>query len=174
MPPCGADLLFDQVEIVEQPFGRRRHPPALLQCRRHQIICVNECAVIFIEARNELVGRSSGGKCLLAGKFDRVLLELFGAEQFRAERRINRRRVRRAVSICRDSKWIEASNSLGDCGKIQRQLFSSDISQNQAIKTSARLPKLSRNILFAIQNFREPSARAIFPGNILCCYNRSE
>ena len=49
MPAGGADLLFDQIKIIQQPLGRRRDPPILLGGLGDQVVGVEENPFVLIE-----------------------------------------------------------------------------------------------------------------------------
>ena len=49
------NLLFDEIEIIDEPFRRGRDPPALRHRGGQQIIRIDEDAVVFIQPGNELV-----------------------------------------------------------------------------------------------------------------------
>ena len=63
-PPDGADLLFDQVEIVEQPFGGRLDAAALIGRRRHEIVGLDQHTLVFVEPRQELIARPPDGQTM--------------------------------------------------------------------------------------------------------------
>ena len=42
VPPGGANLLFDQVEVIKEPLGSRRNPAAALDRVRNQLIGIAE------------------------------------------------------------------------------------------------------------------------------------
>jgi hypothetical protein len=86
VPLGGADLLFDEVEIVEQPFGRRRHATVGGNGRRQEVADFDQQILVVREACEEAIGSGTGCKTMRDGKILAVLLHLVGAEELRAKR----------------------------------------------------------------------------------------
>ena len=86
MTPGGADLFFDEMKIVEQPFRRRRDRAFASIRLGHELIGVQEDAFVLVQASDEFVGRRPG--CQFVGRRHRfgVPFELFDIEEFRAQR----------------------------------------------------------------------------------------
>ena len=56
VPPGHPDLLLDQIEIIQQPLGRRRIPALAFGRFRHELIRLDKNALVLIQSGNELVG----------------------------------------------------------------------------------------------------------------------
>ena len=80
-----AQLRFDQMEVVEQPFGRRAHVVAGLGLPADVVVRLAQDADVVAQARKE-GGRSRGRKARGMGdaEADAMLGKAFGAEDFRA------------------------------------------------------------------------------------------
>ena len=98
MPPGGADLLFDQVVVVEEPLGGRRDPPAALHRVGDDLVRVAQHALVGPQPRQQPVrlrapcpGRPH---VVPAGQRLGVLLELADAEQLGPQRLFVRQRRR--------------------------------------------------------------------------------
>ena len=98
MPLRGADLLFDQVEIVEQPFARRRDAPIRPHRRGQQIAGVAQHHLVRGEPGKELVRPAAMRQLVRGCQRPPVLLHLLGAEELGAQRRQIVLRQRRAVT----------------------------------------------------------------------------
>ena len=86
MPPGGADLLFDEVVVVEKPFGRGRDPSPAPQRLRYQLIRFAEDDFVLGEPRQEVVAAAITRRDLVpSGERFRVLLKLKDAEELGAE-----------------------------------------------------------------------------------------
>ncbi len=97
VPLGGTDLLFDEIEIVEQPFPGRRDPAVLRDHRRQQRAHSDQRAFVRCQPRQELVGRAPRSQHVRGRESLSVLLHLLGAEQLGSERgflvRVNARQV---------------------------------------------------------------------------------
>ena len=82
--PDRADLLFDQVEIVQQPFGGRLDAAVLIGGRRHEIVGLDQHPLVLVEPRQQLVVRPTRGQLVRRRDRLRVPLELIDAEKFRS------------------------------------------------------------------------------------------
>jgi hypothetical protein len=87
MPLGGADLLFDEVEVVEQPFPGRGDPAVLGDRRGQQPAHTDQGAFVGRQARQQAGPRRALGQRVCdSGENPAVLLHLIGAEQLRAQR----------------------------------------------------------------------------------------
>jgi hypothetical protein len=84
--PNRADLFFDQVEIVQQPFGGRFDTAVLSVGRRHQVVRLDQHPLVVVQSRQQFVARPPRRQ--LVRRRDRlgVPLKLIDAEQFRTQR----------------------------------------------------------------------------------------
>ena len=86
--PLGhADLFFDQVEVVEEPFPGRRDPAVRIDRRRQQVAGSRQDAFILRQPGQKPVPNPSRTQPVRARQGLAVLLHLFAAEQFRTQRR---------------------------------------------------------------------------------------
>ena len=86
--PLGrADLLFDQIEVVEEPFPGRRDPSVRLDRRRQQGAGFRQDAFILRQPGQKPVPDSSRPQAMRAGKGLAMRSHLLAAEQFRTQRR---------------------------------------------------------------------------------------
>ncbi len=60
MPPGGANLLFNQIEVVEQPFPGRRNPAVCLYRLRQQIVDADQDAFILGQSCQKAIRSVSG------------------------------------------------------------------------------------------------------------------
>jgi hypothetical protein len=51
-----ANLLFDQIEVVKQPFIRRRHLPFGSDGCQHQVVSVQQYGFILLQAVEKMIG----------------------------------------------------------------------------------------------------------------------
>jgi hypothetical protein len=86
MPLGGAYLLFDQIEVIEQPFARRRNPALGLACRRQQLVGLQQYAFVLGQAREQLIRTPLRAQAVRARQGLAMLLHLIGAEQLRPQR----------------------------------------------------------------------------------------
>ncbi|KAF5056934.1 hypothetical protein DSECCO2_362060 [anaerobic digester metagenome] len=82
---CGADLFFDDIEVVEQPFSGRSYAPVLLDVLGQQAVHPPQYPFVLGQARQEAIARTPVGKLVHACQDLAVLLHLGGAEQLRPE-----------------------------------------------------------------------------------------
>ena len=96
--PDRADLLFDQVEIVQQPFGGRFDTAVLSVGRRHQIIRLDQHPLVLVQSRQQFVASSPHSQ--LVRRRDRLGMpfQLIDAEQFRSQRLFVRGLAPRGIS----------------------------------------------------------------------------
>ena len=93
MAPGHLDLLFNQVEIVQHPFGGGgealgwSHPPD------HSIEGPQNL-LILVQLGQQVVGAAAGGELMAFGQGAGVPRELLDAEEFVAQRRLARPRAR--------------------------------------------------------------------------------
>ncbi len=86
--PLGrADLLVDQVEVVEQPFRGGRDAAIGRDRRGQQVADFEQDAFVLGQARQQPVGRAAGRQPVRGREVLAVLLHLIGAEQLRSQRR---------------------------------------------------------------------------------------
>ncbi len=86
MPARQPDLFLDQVEIVQQPFAGRRHPPLAPTGLGQAIAGVRKHRLVVGQPGQQQVGAGTCGDPVLAREGLAVALHLLGAEQFRAQR----------------------------------------------------------------------------------------
>ena len=87
--PLGrADLLFDQVEIVEQPFRGGRDAAIGRDRCRQQAANFDQDAFVLGQPCQQLVGRATRRQPVRDREVLAVLLHLIGAEQLRSQRRL--------------------------------------------------------------------------------------
>ena len=82
------DLLLDQVEIVEQPFGRRRYPAIVPGRRGQQLAGIDQDRFVVVQARQQEIPRAGRGDPVGSRERPAMALHLVGAEQFRAQCRL--------------------------------------------------------------------------------------
>ncbi|KFB67215.1 MAG: hypothetical protein CAPSK01_003332 [Candidatus Accumulibacter vicinus] len=87
VPLGGADLLFDEVKIVEQPFRGRSDSAVLGDRRGHPPAHPDQGAFVGSQARQQQIRGVDLGKIVCRGENPAVLLHLIGAEQLRSQRR---------------------------------------------------------------------------------------
>src|SRR5947209_4650322 len=81
-----ADLLFDEVIIVEQPLGGRRHRVPLAGRASDGAICFEENRLVVLQPHREgSAGNRSRGNLLGRGEALGMLLQTFDAEEFLAD-----------------------------------------------------------------------------------------
>src|SRR5437868_953381 len=88
MPLGRANLFFDQIEIVEQPFAGGRDPAVRLDCCGQQIAGADQHAFVRRQTREQLIASAIGGQLMRRGEQPAMLLHLLGAEELRAKRRL--------------------------------------------------------------------------------------
>jgi hypothetical protein len=109
VPPGRADLFLDQVEVVEQPFARRRDAQPRPDGRRQHVERADQHAFVLVEPVEQSRARPRRAQGVNAGEGPAVLLHLVGAEQLGAQRRLVIRldgagaRAAHAVAKCRGS-----------------------------------------------------------------------
>ncbi len=84
----GADLIFDQIKIVEQPFAGRRDPTVLRDGGHEQSADADQDGFILGQASEQAVRRMSGHQGMRIGQALAVLFHLHGTEELRAQRRL--------------------------------------------------------------------------------------
>ena len=88
VPAGDADLLLDQVEVVQQPFGRRRDP-ALAPGRLGQpLAAVGDDRLVVGQPAEQQIHAGAFAQAVLASQLAAVLFHLLGIEQLRAQRRL--------------------------------------------------------------------------------------
>lgn len=88
MPLRGANLFFDQIEVIQQPFCRGRHLPSGLDRLRQLIARIDDDVFIFGETRQQQVASTLGIEFVSVGQDAPVLLHLQDAEQLGAQRQL--------------------------------------------------------------------------------------
>ena len=86
MPLGGADLLFNQIEVVEQPFRRRGHPAIGGDGRGQQPAHVDQSALVGCQASQKVVRTMPVRQLVRRSKSLAMLFHLVGAEQLRSQR----------------------------------------------------------------------------------------
>ena len=86
MPGRSANLLLDQIEIIEQPFAGGRDAAIILDRGRQQVAGSNQHRLIFGQAGKKVIRGAAGAEFVRSGERLAVLLHLIGAEQLRAQR----------------------------------------------------------------------------------------
>src|SRR5687768_8391858 len=83
-----ADLLLDEVVVVEQPFGSRHHSSATFELRGARPVCREKdfCVVLQSDAQRQDSRRSIGHR-LSGSQALGMLLQPFDPEEFFADRR---------------------------------------------------------------------------------------
>ena len=84
MPASQLNLLFDQIKIIEQPFGRRRDPAAFIHLQRGAVKSAQDLLIV-IQPREQSDGSAAGHDLMLRGDRPRVTRELFDAKQLRPQ-----------------------------------------------------------------------------------------
>ncbi len=82
MFPSGADLLFDQVKIVEQPFSSRSDSPVGGYRLAQQITDSKENIFVLVQSGQELVGGALQIQLVHARQVLPVQFHLVGSQQF--------------------------------------------------------------------------------------------
>ena len=78
-----ADLLFDEMVIVDQPLGRRRDRAALVGSLQQRLVGGEQDGAVLRQARGERGRPDRLGRHLLGGgEAARMVLDALGAEQF--------------------------------------------------------------------------------------------
>ena len=83
-----ADLLVDQVEIVDQPFRGGRDAAAFRHFHRQQVAHARQDRFVVGEARQQPVGRTVRGQPMRDREVPAVLFHLLDAEELRPQRRL--------------------------------------------------------------------------------------
>jgi hypothetical protein len=86
MPLGGTNLLFNEIEIVEQPFPGWRDLATLRNNRRQQVAHFDQCAFVRRQPTQQPVRRAPRRQPVRPGKRLAVLRHLIGAEQLRSQR----------------------------------------------------------------------------------------
>ena len=85
MPSCQADLLFDQIEVVEQPGFGRHDPLSGRCCGGDDVVGRQQNLRIVRQPRQQPVRPRTRIDSILTRQRDRVTLQLLDAEQFRTQ-----------------------------------------------------------------------------------------
>lgn len=81
MSPGRADLLFDEIKIIEQPFGGRRDAMLPLDRLQRQAPRPDQDLFIFGEARKQFFRVSRGTQDMRLRERSAIVLQLLRAEQ---------------------------------------------------------------------------------------------
>ena len=104
MPAGHLDLLFDQVEIVEQPFGRVGDAPGLVHGLSRAVVG-SENLLIFTQPREQSVGAPLRDDRVVFGEGFGVVDQLLEAEHLRAQAARSSEKVRACTyPVTRPSK----------------------------------------------------------------------
>jgi hypothetical protein len=109
-----ADLLVDQVEVVDQPFGRRRHGPALADRGGEGAVRLEQGRLVVLQPCGERpAGDRLRGDGLSLRETLGVLLEALGAEELLADRlfAIPRYRLRAAPEDAENCRFQSGLSS---------------------------------------------------------------
>ena len=85
----GADLLFNQVSIVEQPFAGRGNAVIFPDCMGQEAQCVKQDAFIFPKPGAQAVWQVRRIDLVRCGKEVPVPIHLLDAEELSAQQRLN-------------------------------------------------------------------------------------
>jgi hypothetical protein len=88
MPPGHADLLFDQIEVVEEPVPGWSDAAVCLDRLREEVADASQNVFVLSQPRQEEVARVSPAQPVGARQGLAVLLHLVGAEQLRPKWRL--------------------------------------------------------------------------------------
>ena len=120
VPLRGADLLLDQVEIVEQPFAGGRHAAVgrdrLGQLVEHPV----QYFLVGGQPRQQLVRRAPAREDVRASEIPTVLLHLVGTEELRPQRRFRERGL--DLEATRSQRCRQASDTIEEAATRQLQL----------------------------------------------------
>ncbi|MDT4803918.1 hypothetical protein FQZ97_366840 [compost metagenome] len=83
----GADLFFDQVEVVQQPFRRRRGAPAGARRGGERRAAAGQDGLVVGQPREQRVRRRARAQAVLPGQLGAVAGHLLGTEQLGAQGR---------------------------------------------------------------------------------------
>ncbi len=86
MQARGADLVVNQVQVVEQPFARGCNPMPSLDRIREQRATVAQDTFVIRQASQQAVGTFAGRDCVFASNNPPVFFHLLRAEQLGAQR----------------------------------------------------------------------------------------
>ena len=82
------NLLFNEVEVIEQPFSGRRNPAGRLHCFRQQIADSDQDAFVLGQPAQEPVRSLALAQLVETCQGFAVLLHLVGAEELRTQWRL--------------------------------------------------------------------------------------
>jgi hypothetical protein len=82
MPARGADLLLDEIEVVQEPFSGRSDVPGLGIGGRHEIIDLGQDLLIFRQSQQQSVRPAFRVDAVFVGHRHRMLAQLLDAEKF--------------------------------------------------------------------------------------------
>ncbi len=93
--PRGAHLLLDEIEVVEQPFGRRRHAPLGGGGGGELAVDADQHALVVGQPGEQPVGQRLVGDAVAGGQAAGMLRHLLGAVELGAQRLVAHRGARR-------------------------------------------------------------------------------
>ena len=80
----GPDLLFDQIEIIQQPFGGGCSPLAGKRRDRHGLAAARQYPGVLGQSLQQGVRGGVRAESMLMRELDTMVRHLLGTEQFRA------------------------------------------------------------------------------------------
>ena len=86
MPLRGADLLLDQVEVIQQPLARGRDAPRALRRLRKHAAYFNQHRLVLLQPVQQRIGGMPGAQAMLVSQHNAVLVHLVGAEKLGTQR----------------------------------------------------------------------------------------
>src|SRR6476620_445203 len=86
MSPGRANLLFDQVEVIEEPFPGRGDTAFRPDCSGQKFAGADEEVFVFSQPREKFVFGGFPAQFMRGGERLAMLLHLVGAEQLRTQR----------------------------------------------------------------------------------------
>ena len=93
MPPGQLNLLFDQVEVIQQPFGGRCDAPAWIDSEGRAIE-VSQDVLVLAQPFQQTIGTLPRDYLVIACESFGMARELFDAEQLGPQRRLAPLRAR--------------------------------------------------------------------------------
>ena len=91
MPARNRDLLFDQVDVVEQPFAGRGQAPVGLCRRSEQAAGAVEHLLVVTEPAEQAIDVRLRAEAMAARQLSAMALHVLGTEQLLAQRLLARR-----------------------------------------------------------------------------------
>jgi hypothetical protein len=91
------DLIFDEIEVVQQPFCRRGDPSLARHGGGHQMVGLDQDLLVLVQPRNQLVSAALGRDLVSGRQLGGMPRQLIDAEELRPERLLVFRRSARAI-----------------------------------------------------------------------------